>query len=277
MSKEKNIKITDKDYEDFAALYPAMSRDQLTELISGDKYGVPFSEYADASLSPEKMKEIREGMTDRKKKNVALFECRYFTPASHPFASLFNVKEKLAEALINENIKGVSYKDIERFASSDGVLQGKSEKVYAAYAAGRDTVSGINKPDKVLPDKYAKIAESITVKENLLNTEIFFGLCGKCDVYKTFGKSGQDIVRGVTLDKDSSFAVRDKLCGYAESYYSVALSFADLDFALAVVPNTSAVKGNACVALTFADNTGIYIDSADKYFDTTPLVSGLKS
>jgi len=277
MAKEKEIKITEKDREELSALYPEMTEEQLTELALGEKSGINFSSYADTALSPEEMKERREALIDSKKRNTALFECRYFTPASHALSPLFNICERLAEALMSEEIKGLSYKDIGRFASSDGVLQGKSERVYNAYAAGREIISAINEEERILPEEYAAMAEKISVKENLVNTEIFFGLTGECNMYKTFGKSGQDILKGITLSEKTSFAVRDKMPGYNESYFSIALEFDSLTFAIAVLPNTSAVKGNATVALIFADEKAIYIDSAVKYFDSSLLTKGLKS
>ncbi|MBE6550815.1 MAG: hypothetical protein E7665_01635 [Ruminococcaceae bacterium] len=276
-AKEKEIKITEKDLADFSVLYPEMTNEQLTELALGDKAGINFSSYASSSLSPEEMKNAREALIDSKKRNTALFECRYFTPAAHVLASLFNPCEKLADALINESIKGLSYKDIGRFSSSNGVLQGKSDRVYASYLAGREIISGMNKEENVLPEKYADMAKKITVKENLLNTEIFFNMCGECNIYKTFGKNGQDIMKGITLSEKSSFIVRDKMVGYNESYFSIALEFEGLTVSLAVVPNTSAVKGNAAVSLIFADEIAVYVDSATKYFDTSLLTAGLKS
>ncbi|MEA4832454.1 hypothetical protein SDC9_139780 [bioreactor metagenome] len=268
--------ICDKDREAFSGLYPEMSPGQIEQLILGEQEGVAFSEYAFPSLSPDEMASRREALSDRKKKLTAIFECRTFSAPQDPIDVFFNPCELLLEYLLNEKLKGVSYRDITRWASQNGFLQGRMTRVIGEVTAGRPIKNGIGLTEKILPEKYTALSCCIKAVQTDMNVELYPGIEAKADIYKTFGKMGQDKIKNVSLSADTAFIVRDKLCGYAESYYSVAILTSGLWFALSVVPNTGAIKGEAAVILTFADKDAIYTDEAKKYFNCSCLSAGLK-
>ena len=121
--KEKQIKIEAADIERLAGIYPEMNEAQLEEIALGEKMGLGFSEYASAAIPAEEMKAIREGLDDKRHRAVTAFECRYFYGTMKYLDLFMSTREALFESLILEK-NGISYKEIERWASSDGQLQG---------------------------------------------------------------------------------------------------------------------------------------------------------
>lgn len=271
----KEIKIEASDLERLNGVYPDMSKAQLYEIALGEKTGVQFSLYADTSLSPEKMAEKREELTLFKKRAVTAFECRYFYGTMKYFDMIKPTKEILFESLINEE-NGVSFRDIDRWASSNGQLQGKMMKIYEVFTKDK-TLHDVFDSAETLPKKYADIIKGIKAEENDFELAVSFPLTITADVYKTFGKGSFDKNEKVSVTPDTRFIVKNKLSSYSESHFSISLTSCDLTIAIATTPNRSAIKADADLALLIVDNDSIWYDNASKYIDVKPFVKGLRS
>lgn len=269
--------MTDAQREELKRIYAGFNDDQLAEIFAGEKDGVDFSSYADASIPAEKMRELRIALALEKKKNVAAFECRYFSSDLKELSGFYNPSELLMKYLFNEEIDGVSYKDIERWAGADGVLQGKLNRILSHLENSRQIINGQETAEAVLPEKYASVARLFRMKSDDCCLWFLPGVCGKADVFKTFGKNGQSKLKGITLDKESSFALRDVMPGYCQCYFSLGVTLSEFAFSVAVLPNNTATKAAARAEVVFCDNDKIFIDDLSKYIDTAPMTCGLKS
>lgn len=271
----KEIKIEQADIERLAGIYPEMSEEQLNEIALGEKAGVQFSLYADKNLSPNEMAEKREELTLTKKKAITAFECRYFYGTMKYFDMVASTREILFESLINEE-NGVSYRDIDRWASSNGQLQGKMMKIYETLTKDKIVKDIFDSAEK-LPEEYANIIKGIKVEESAFETAVAFPLDITATVYKTFGKGAFDKNENVNITPDTRFIVKNKLSSYSEAHFSISLEGADLTLAIATTPNRSAIKADADLALLIIDKEHIYYDNASKYMDVKLLVKGLRS
>jgi len=264
-----------QEKERLSALYPELSDAQLCEVALGVEAGIDAGAYADATLTVEEMASLREKAIARKVRAVTAFECRYFYSTIKYFEFFDSPRELLYASLIEEK-NGVSYRDIERWASSNGQLQGKVNKLYDTLTSGL-LVKDIFETDEKLPEKYAEIIRGIKVEDTTLALEISFPVEGKFDVYKAFGKGESDKNRGVTVTPDTAFSVRSKLSSAHDSYFTLALSGEEFSISIATVPNRSATKSDADLAVCIKDAGHIYYDNGAKYFDTSLLVAGLRS
>ncbi|MBE6650476.1 MAG: hypothetical protein E7613_04100 [Ruminococcaceae bacterium] len=274
--KEKQIKIEPADIERLAGIYPDMNEAQLEEIALGEKMGLGFSSYADASLSAEEMKAKREELDDKRHRAVTAFECRYFYGAMKYLDLFMSTREALFESLILEK-NGISYKDIERWASSDGQLQGKMNKLYDNLTKDKLVCDIFEDGAKRLPEKYAEIVRGIKVEETPFATAVSFPLTMTADVYKTFGKGAFDTNEKVNVTPETRFIIKNKLASYSETYFSVALNSDEFSIAIAAQPNRSATKSDADLAVAIIDSTHIWYDNAAKYIDVTPFTKGLRS
>lgn len=274
--KDKQIKIEAADLERLAGIYPEMSEAQLNEIALGEKMGIGFSSYADPALSPEEMAERREALEDSRHKAVTAFECRYFYGTMKYLDMFMSTREAIFESLILEK-NGVSYKDIERWASSDGQLQGKMTKIYDTLTRDKLICDIFEDGAKRLPAEYAEIVKGIKVEETPFATAVSFPLTMTADVYKTFGKGAFDTNEKVSVTPETRFMIKNKLASYSETYFSVALNSEDFSIAIAAQPNRSATKSDADLAVAIIDKTHIWYDNAAKYIDVTPFTKGLRS
>jgi len=272
----KNIKLDDNTKNKLKAIYEGFSDEQILEIYAGEKSGVDFTSYADVSLSPEQMKEKREALEDERRKNVAQFECRYFSSDAGDLRGFYNASELLLKYLFNEEIKGVSYRDVDRWAGADGVLQGKLNRIVESLIGDRRIVKPAG-DEKILPEKYASVASALRFVKDESRLWFYPGITGKAEIYRTFGKNGLSREKGVNLDGDSAFGIRDVIPGYAESYYSIGIMTADFAFSVSVLPNNTATKSQARVEAVFMDKDAVYADDLSKYVDTALLTAGLKS
>lgn len=273
--KMKEIKIETADLERLSGIYPEMTEKQLYEIALGEKEGVQFSLYADKALSPEEMAEKRETLTLSKKKAITAFECRYFYGTMKYFDMVASTREMIFESLIDEK-NGVSYRDIDRWASSNGQLQGKMMKIYETLTKDK-TIKDIFDSAERLPEEYAGIIKGIKVEENAFETAVSFPLNMRAKVYKTFGKGAFDKNENVMVTPETRFVVKNKLSSYSEAHFSISLESEDLTVAIATTPNRSAIKADADLALLIIDKGHIYYDNASKYMDVKLLVKGLRS
>ncbi|MBQ9543632.1 MAG: hypothetical protein IJV00_00735 [Clostridia bacterium] len=269
--------MTEEKKNELKKIYVGFSDEQIAELYAGEKEGVDFSSYADASLSAEEMKAKREALGAEKKKNVAAFECRYFSSDLKELCGFYNPSELLMKYLFSEEIDGVSYKDIDRWAGADGVLQGKLNRIMSHLENSRKILDGSDTPESVLPEKYAAIAANFKTQSDQCCLWFYPGVSGKADVYKSFGKNGQSKIKGITLDESSAFALRDVMPGYSQCYYSIGFTLSDYSFSVTVRPNNTATKAAARAQVVFCDSENIFVDDLSKYTDTEPLTSGLRS
>ena len=274
--KEKEIKIEKSDIERLGGIYPSLSEECLIEIAKGEALGVDFSSYADDSLSADEMRERREALLDRRHKAVTLFECRYFYGTMKYFDMFQSTSNALYDALINEK-HGISYRDIERWASSDGQLQGKMTKLYQSLTKDKLVVDIFDNSASYLPAEYAEIVKGIKVSEEPCDTAVTFPLTMTADVYKTFGKGAFDKNEKVGVTPETRFLIKNKLASYSDTYFSVALSSPDFSIAIATIPNRSATKSEADLAVAIIDKTHIYFDNASKYIDKAPFTKGLRS
>ncbi len=263
------------ELERLSNLYPDMSEEQLSEILLGESAGIDFSSYAKADIPAQKMKEMREILLEKRTKNITAFECRYFYGTIKYFEFFDSPRELLYSSLIEEK-NGVSYKDIERWASSNGQLQGKMTKIYDTLTKDV-TIHDIFETDSRLPEKYADIVSKTEVNSNHLS--LFINVCvnGTFDVYKAFGKGEYDKNFGVSITPETSFALRGKLSNADMSHFTIALNSPDFSIAFATVPNRSATKSDADLAVIIKDKNALYYDNASKYFDTSTLTQGLRS
>ena len=266
---------TVQDIERLSSLYPDMNNDQLLEILEGEKAGVDFTSFARAELSADEMRSCREALINSKRLAVTAFECRYFYGSIKYFEFFDNPREILYSSLIEEK-NGVSYKDIERWASSNGQLQGKMNKIYETLTQNIE-VRDIFESDERLPEKYAEIVKSIKVSNTPLALEISVGVEGTFDVYKAFGKGDYDKNYNVSISPETVFTVRTKLTSAADSYFTLALNGKDFSIAIATVPNRSATKSDADLAVVILDKDSLYYDNAAKYTSPALLVAGLRS
>ena len=271
----KEIKIEQADLERLKLIYPEMSDDQLYEIAMGEKTGVQFSSYADKSLLPSEMKAKREELELQRKRAITAFECRYFYGSMKYFDMLFSTRELLFESLINEE-HGLSYRDIDRWASSDGQLQGKMMKLYDALTKDK-MISDIFDSAERLPSEYAELIENIRVEESAFDTKVSFPVTMNADIYKTFGKGAFDRNERISVTPETRFVVKDKLSSYSDSHFSIALKSKELSIAIATVPNRSAIKADADLAVLIVDENRLFYDNASKYMDVSLLVKGLRS
>ena len=274
--KEKQIKIESSDIERLSGIYPDMNEAQLREIALGEKMGLGFSAYADASLSAEEMQEKREALDDARHRGVTAFECRYFYGTMKYLDLFMSTREALFESLILEK-NGISYKDIERWASSDGQLQGKMNKLYEALTKDKLVCDIFEDGAKRLPEKYAEIIKGIKVEESPFATAVSFPVTMTANVYKTFGKGAFDTNENVNVTPETRFIIKNKLASYSETYFSVALNSDELSIAIAAQPNRSATKSDADLAVAIIDGTHIWYDNGAKYIDVTPFTKGLRS
>lgn len=273
----KPIKMSEAEKNDLLCVYKDFSDEQLYEIFLGEKEGINFNSYAKKELTPEEMKEERELLLLEKCKNTAVFECKYFSSQAKELNGFYNPSELLLKYLFNEEIKGVSFRDIRRWAGVEGVLQGKLNKIVDYLEGGRNVVDGYAKEEAVLPENYTKLVKAFRFEKEMDCLWFYPCLKAKADIYKTFGKNGQSKEKNVHLDEDSCFAFRDVIPGYNENYYSIGITCGDFAFSIAVLPNNTATKSAARVELVVCDESAIYVDDANKYFDTTLLTQGLKS
>ena len=274
--KEKKINIEQADLDRLLGIYPEMNEAQLKEIALGEKLGIDFSSYADASVSAEEMAKKREALEDARHRAVTAFECRYFYGTMKYLDLFTSTKEALFEALTLEK-NGISYKDIERWASSDGQLQGKMTKLYDALTKDKLVCDVFEDGAKRLPEKYAEIVRGIKVEETPFATAISFPLEMTATVYKTFGKGSFDTNEGVVVTPDTRFMIKNRLASYNETHFSVALNSEDFSIAIATQPNRSAIKADADLAVAIIDGTHVWYDNAAKYIDVTPFTKGLRS
>ena len=264
-----------QEKERLSSLYPELSAEQIEEVALGFEAGIDAAAYADPSLSAEEMKKAREEAVVRRTKNITAFECRYFYSTIKYFELFDSSRELLYSSLVDEK-NGVSFRDIERWASSNGQLQGKVNKLYDNLTSAL-LVKDIFETDEKLPEKYAEIIRGIKVENTTLALEISIPVEGKFDIYKAFGKGECDKNRGITVTPDTAFSVRSKLSSAHDSYFTLALNSEEFSISVSTVPNRSATKSDADVAVCIKDKTHIYYDNGAKYFDTSLLVAGLRS
>ncbi len=273
----KQIKMTDGQKNELLCVYKNFSDEQLYEIFLGEKEGIDFNSYARNELTAQQMKDAREALLLDKCKNTARFECKYFTSNARELSGFYNASELLLKYLFNEEIPGVSYRDIRRWAGVEGVLQGKLNKIVEHLEGGRTLVNGYDSDLPVLPEAYCQVAKAFRFEKAEECLWFYPSVNERADVYKTFGKNGQSKEKNVVLNSDTAFALRDLIPGYNESYYSVGFTCQAYAFSLAVLPNNTATKSAARVELVFCDESTIYVDDANKYFDTSLLTCGLKS
>ncbi len=266
---------TTQDIQRLSSLYTGMSEEQLLEILEGEKAGIDFTSYASSDLSAAEMRKKREELIDSKRLAVTSFECRYFYGSIKYFEFFDNPRELLYSSLVEEK-NGVSYRDIERWASSNGQLQGKMNKIYESLTSSLE-VRDIFETDECLPDNYANIVKSIKVNNTPLCLEISLGVNGVFDVYKAFGKGEFDKNSKVTVTPDTAFSVRAKLSSGLDSYFTLALKSEDFSIAIGAVPNRSATKSDADLAVVIRDKNTLYYDNAAKYMSPALLVAGLRS
>ena len=274
--KEKDIKIIPEAIERLRGIYPDMNDEQLVEIFLGESEGVNFASYADTSLTADEMRRTRLALVDTRKKAVCSFECRYFYGTMKYFDMFMPTREILFDSLINEK-KGTTYKDIERFAASNGQLQGKMTKIFDTLSRDKLILDIFDDNAARLPEKYASIVSGIRVSEDALATYVSFPITMRADVYKTFGKGAFDTNEGVNITSDTRFVVKNKLASYNEAHFSIALRSPDFSIAIATQANRSATKSEADLAVAIIDEGHIYFDNAKKYIDTSLFVKGLRS
>ena len=264
-----------QDLERLRNLYPDMSEEQLSEVLLGESAGIDFTSYAKSDIPADQMKKMREELLEKRTKNVTAFECRYFYGTIKYFEFFDSPRELLYSSLIEEK-NGVSYKDIERWASSNGQLQGKMMKIYDTLTKDV-TVCDIFETDSRLPEKYAEIVSKTTVTATPL--ALFINVCvnGTFDVYKAFGKGEYDKNYALSVTPDTSFSIRAKLSNADNSPFTLALNSPDFSIAFAAVPNRSATKSDADLTVIIKDKNALYYDNASKYFDPSILTQGLRS
>ncbi len=273
----KPIKMNDAEKNELLAVYQGFSDEQIYEIFLGEKEGIDFNSYAQKEKTPEEMKIAREALLLEKTRNTTVFECRYFSSSAKEFNGFFNPSELLLEYLLNESVKGVSYRDIRRWAGVDGVLQGKLNRIIEHLENGREILDGWAQSEKILPEAYSKIAEAFRFEKATDCLWFYPGIKERACIYKTFGKNGQSKMKDLCLSEESAFALRDLIPGYNENYYSIGFTCENYAFSICVLPNNTATKAAARVELVFMDRQTIYVDDANKYFDTSLLTVGLKS
>lgn len=274
--KEKEIKIEQADLERLGGIYPDMSEAQLNEIAIGEKLGIDFSSYADTSVTAEEMAAKRELLTDNRHKAVTAFECRYFYGTMKYLDMFMSSREALFESLILEK-NGISYKDIERWASSDGQLQGKMTKLYESLTKDKLVCDIFEDGAKKLPAEYAEIVKGIKAEETPFAVAVSFPVTMTADVYKTFGKGAFDANERMNVTPETRFMIKNRLASYSDTYFSVALNSEEFSIAIAAQPNRSATKSDADLAVAIIDKTHIWYDNAAKYIDVTPFTKGLRS
>ncbi len=274
--KEKQIKIEQADLDRLSGIYPDLSIEQLTEIAKGEAEGIDFSSYADKSNSPEEMANMREALIDARHRAITAFECRYFYGSMKYLDMFMSTREALYQALINEQ-HGISYRDIERWASSDGQLQGKMTKLYDSLTGDKLICDIFENSASKLPEEYINILKGIKVEETPFATAVSFPLTMTANVYKTFGKGAFDTNENVSITPSTRFVIKNKLASYSEAHFSIALNSPELSIALATVPNRSATKSDADLAIAIIDKTHIWYDNAGKYIDVKLLTKGLIS
>ncbi|MBE6701134.1 MAG: hypothetical protein E7582_04510 [Ruminococcaceae bacterium] len=274
--KTKEIKIQKEDIDRLSALYPDMSEEQLFEIALGEAMGVNFSSYADKDITPEEMAKKREELDLSRHRAISAFECRYFYSSMKYLDMFMPTRDTLFEALALEK-HGLSYKDIERWASSDGQLQGKMTKLYESLTKDKIVADIFDDGARHLPEEYVKIVKGIKVEDTATATAVSIPVTLTADVYKTFGKGAFDINEKMGVTPDTKFIVKNKLSSYCDTYFSIAINSPDFSIALATRPNRSATKSDADLAVAIMDKTHIWYDNAGKYIDTTLFTKGLRS
>ena len=273
----KPIKMNENEKLELKSVYKDLNDEQLYEVFLGEKAGIDFNSYAAKDISAEEMKNLRLALEDTKRKNTAVFECKYFSSDVRELSCFYNASELLLKYLFNDEIKGVSYKDTDRWAGVDGVLQGKLNKITDHLIAGRTIVNGYETSDKVLPESFTKIVEGFSLEKSDNCLWFYPNVCEKADIYKTFGKNGQSKLKGIMLCEDSAFAIRDLIPGYNENYYSIGFICSGYSFGIATHPNNTATKASARIEIVYCDDNSIYVDDLSKYMDTALFTAGLKS
>lgn len=274
--KENKVKIQETDIERLRNIYPKMNDKQLEQIALGEAGNVDFSSYADESLSAETMAEKREKLEDMRRRAVTAFECRYFYGSMKYLDMFISSREALFESLILEK-NGISYRDIDRWASSNGQLQGKMTKLYDTLTKEKTICDIFENTSEKLPEKYAEIVKGIRVQETEFATAVSFPLTMTADVYKTFGKGAFDTNEKVGITPDTRIIIKNKLASYSDTYFSIALNSDEFSIAIAAQPNRSATKSDADLAVAIIDKTHIWYDNAAKYIDTAPFTKGLRS
>ncbi len=211
-----------------------------------------------------------------RKKAVAAFECRYYYEDLGPFRVFFNAKEVLLDALINET-DHVSYQNIDRFAAGNGQLQSALKKIIKNRFGGIEKIDGFVTDDPILPEELQAWVKNIRVTRTNTGLDVCLGVEGVFDLYKTFGKDGQDHIKNISVSKDTVFVCRDQMVGYQETYFSLALKSESLSIAIYSMPNNLPIKGTALLGVSVWKDNVLYMENASKYMDITPFVSGLRS
>ena len=131
------------------------------------------STYSAGKVAAEEMAAKREMLTDNRHKAVTAFECRYFYGTMKYLDMFMSSREALFESLILEK-NGISYKDIERWASSDGQLQGKMTKLYESLTKDKLVCDIFEDGAKKLPAEYAEIVKGIKAEETPFAVAVSF-------------------------------------------------------------------------------------------------------
>ena len=211
-----------------------------------------------------------------RKQAIAAFECRYYYEDLGVFRVFDNAKEVLLKALLQET-DNVSYKNIDRWAAGNGQLQSALKKIRKNRFGNVTVIDGFGEEAPILPADWQEKVKGIRAVQTETALEIIPGIAGVFDYYKTCGKDGQDHIRGLAASENTAFVCRDKLNGYAETYFSIALKSPEFSFALYTMPNNLPIKGTALLGVTLLLGDTLYVENAAKYFDITPYVAGLRS
>lgn len=277
MKKEQNEQeLKENEIEEWSRLYPGFTREQIAQIALGKLHGIDFTKYAEQTLTAAEMERRRLAAQDAKKRALAVFECRYFYGSNKYFEPFFHVREVLLDSLLNEK-HGITYRDLDRWASGNGQLQSRFTKLCDSILGDRTVLDRFDSEEPALPAAYADLLRGVSIRETDTGAILRFPIRGKADLYQTFGKGYTNEINGVVLDGESEFIVKNKLGPHSDGYYSIAVKTDAFCFAVAAVPNRSPIKSCANLAVAVMDDRALYYDNAEKYIDTAPFVKGVRS
>ena len=203
------------------------------------------------------------------------FTINYSSPTFRFFEPFLSLKDEL----INRIAEDANYEaDAKSILDGDkNAAEGRLRKLEETLAAGRQLVNCESTDEKALPSRLAETASGIVGVAREARTDVYFNVEGRFDVVTLSARGQYAETCCVTLGKDSFVTVRRETNMYGSEKYSVAIRGEDFWLALAAGPSGQKIKTGAVLRIFACDANGLYADSAAKYFDTAPLLRGLRA
>ena len=203
------------------------------------------------------------------------FTVNYSSPTFKFFEPFLSLKDELLNRIAGDENYRADAKSI--LEGDRNAAEGRLRKLEETLTAGRQLKNCENSDEKALPPYLAEIVSGITGVMRAARTDVYFNVDGRFDVVTLSARGQYSELCGVNFDRGSFVTVRRETNMYGTEKYSVAIRGEKFWLALAAGPSGQKIKTGAVLRVYACDGNGLYADSAAKYFDTVPMLSGLRA